>query len=309
MEARRRFGGMEFRNKIKQASNYKRMFNPTSGFSLNFLPGSGLTGKIVKISCILLILLGLYFFVFSPALLINNVTISGNRQVSTQQIEEALSLADDSRFFLVRKSNFFLMSQGRVNKLLTFNIPMIKGVVKYNRTWPNKASIEVVEHTPGFVIESNGSYFLVDDEGVVVNQVENPEKLLVVHDQLVENFVRGEVLANPKLSPFVISIHKSWNSKINTPIEEVRFPGKSSNDVQFITKAGFTVLFDTTRPMSVQLTNLAVILNKQVGTAQYSQLAYIDLRLSKWVYYCFKESACQQKEQPQTAGSETNAEQ
>ena len=159
------------------------------------------------------------------------------------------------------------------------------------------------------MIESNGNYFLVNDEGSVVSQIESPQKLLVVHDQLVENFVRGETLPNQKLAPFILSMNKSWSSKMSVGIDSVKFPGKSSNDVQFLTKAGWAVFFDTARPVSVQLASLAVILSKQIGQAKLAQLAYIDLRISKWAYYCFKESACEQKEQPVITGTETNVQQ
>ncbi len=308
IEPKRRFGSMEFRNKIKEASNYKRAFNPTSGFSLNIFPGNNRALKMAKILGVASILLIGYYLFISPTFLITNITVKGNHQVSAQQIEEVIR-ANDSRLFMIKKNNFFIMSKGRVNKAITTQIPTVKEVINYNRSLPNRLTIEIVEHTPGFVIESGGNYFLVDDEGIVVNQIYDPEKLLIAHDQLVENFVRGETLSNQKLATFILSMNKSWSSKINVGIDSVKFPGKSSNDVQFVTKAGWTVLFDSARPVSVQLSSLAVMLTKQITQAQQVNLAYIDLRLSKWAYYCFKESPCQQKEQPQTSGTETNVEQ
>lgn len=307
LEPRRRFGGQQFQNKIKEAANYKRMFNPHSGFSLTFMPGSTLPAKATKLAGGVLLLFIIYSLTISPTFLVTDVTVKGNRQVSRQQVEELLTTSG-SRFSPIKKNNFFLMSRGRVNNQLTSAIPTIKEVVSYHRSWPNKVSVEIVEHTPGFVIESDGRYFLVNEEGTVVSQVEDSQKLLVAHDQLTENFIRGEILPNQKLAMFIISMNKSWGSKVSVGIEFVKFPGKSSNDVQFVTKAGWEVLFDTARPVSVQLANLAVILSKQISPSQQVNLAYIDLRLSKWVYYCFKESPCQQKEQPQTAGTETNAE-
>jgi cell division septal protein FtsQ len=304
MEPRRRKGGREKASKIKEASNYKRAFNPTSVFSINIFK-SKKPVKIVQYSVISVLVIGFYFFVVSSYFEVTAATISGNRQIPTEQIEEVLGASGKSRFFLIKKNNFFLMSRGRVNELLTTSIPTIKEVVHYNRSWPNKASIEIVEHTPGLVIESDGLFFLVNDEGEVVSQIEDPGKLLMVRDQLVENFERGE---NLKMALFVLSMNKNWNTKMTAAIDYVKFPGKSSNDVQFVTKAGWAVLFDTTRPMTVQLSSLAVILSKQIGPAQQANLAYIDLRLSKWAYYCFKESPCQQKEQPQASGTETNVE-
>jgi cell division septal protein FtsQ len=301
LEPKRRFGGLDFRNKVKAASNYKRVFNPTSGFSLSLRSASkaGMITKAIGVGVILLI----GYVAYSSTFSITDIRVTGNHQISEQQIQEILDSEGNTQQILFKKNNFFFMTQGRVNKMLTSNIPTIKEVVSFKRSWPNKAVVEIREHTPGFVIESDNNSFLVDDEGMVVGQVDDPKNLLVVHDQLVENFVRGDTLPNQKFAPFILSMNKMWGTKINTAIESVSFPGKSSNDVQFVTTAGYTVLFDSTRAVSVQLSSLAVILNKQIGAAQVPNLAYVDLRLSKWAYYCFKASPCQQKEQPETAGA------
>ncbi len=308
IEPKRRFGGMEFRNKIKAAGNYKRAFSPTGNLSISFLPHGGIYVRTLKVLSFVLLLAGVYYFVIAPNLQITEITIKGNAQVSAQQIKDILETNGNSRLLLIKKNNFFLMSRGRVNQLLTDSIPTIKEVVHYDRSWPNKALIEVVEHTPGFVILSNNNYFLIDDEGMVVEQIEDPNKWLVVEDQLTESFAQGEALPNPRLASFIISMSKMWNSKISTPIKLMKFPGKSSNEVQIVTEMGWAVMFDTTRPVSVQLDDLVVIITKQIKSSELPNLAYIDLRLSKWAYYCFKASPCEQRERPTEAGTSTTNE-
>jgi len=306
LDPRRRFGTRTFQDKIKTAASYKRMFNPSNGFSLKFLPSSGRKAKIAVLSGLAVFLLGFYYFTMSEALLVTDVTVTGNHQVSTQQIFDVLDLDSDARLFLIKKNNYFLMSQGRLNQVLTSAIPTIKSIVSFKKTWPNKVRIEITEHTPAFVVESDNNYFLVDDEGVVVNQIDNPGKLIIAHDQLVETFARDEALPGHKLAPFIISMNKLWNTKISTPIAWIKFPGKSSNEVEFVTSLGWSVMFDTARSVTVQLSDLTVILSKQIKPSEQANLAYIDLRLSKWAYYCFKASPCQQQAKPTEAGGETN---
>jgi hypothetical protein len=315
LEPRRRFGTRSFRDKIQQAKNYKRIFKPDSlNLSQRMFSQTGRNIRIVGI--IALLFLG-YYFVISPKLLISQVQINGNRQVSTQQIQDVLDHASNGRLFLIPKNNFFLMSQGRVNNLLTSSIPTIKEITNFKRSWPHKIEFDVVERTPGFVIQSADQYFLVDEEGVVITQVESPsagggfafggKNLLVAQDQLVEDFARGEILSNQKLASFILAISKQWASKLTTPLVGVKFPGKASNDVEFVTAKGFHVLFDSTRPVSVQLTNLVVILSKKIKPGDEANLAYIDLRLSNWAYYCYKATPCQQDPQPQAAGTTVNS--
>src|SRR3989344_840929 len=152
VEAKKRFGSMEFRNKIKAAGNYKRVYLKNEGKS---------KFSIIRIICVITLFLLIYFLIISDALLIKEVTVRGNTQVSTAQIDEVLSANANSRLFFIKKNHFLLMSEGRVNKLLTKGIPTIKSITTSDRKWPNKITIEIVEHTPGFVIESNGNYFLI----------------------------------------------------------------------------------------------------------------------------------------------------
>jgi hypothetical protein len=66
------------------------------------------------------------------------------------------------------------------------------------------------------------------------------------------------------------------------------------------------VFFSTDRPVTNQLSNLSILLAKQIAAGDRARLAYIDLRLSKWAYYCFKATPCQQTDQsqlPETAGA------
>jgi len=152
---------------------------------------------------------------------------------------------------------------------------------------------------------------LIDDEGIVVNQIDSssaPKNMLIVEDQLTEDFASGEILHNAKLAAFVLSMSKQWDSKINTPVSLVKFPGKESSEVQFVTKEGWAVFFDTTRPVASELKDLVVLLNIQIAAKDRGNLAYIDLRLDKWAYYCFKAAACSQQPQPDAAGTQTTNE-
>ncbi|MEO8065283.1 MAG: FtsQ-type POTRA domain-containing protein [Candidatus Doudnabacteria bacterium] len=308
LEPKRRFGGRGFRNKIKQAANYKRVFTPNPQGRFNrFMAKIGLGSKLWQAVIFLGLAAIIYYLCISSTFVVTNVSVSGNVQISSQAIADVISQAGQSRLMLIRKNIFFLLTKGRVNKLLTQALPTIKEVTGYRRIWPNSIAIEIKERVPGFVIESNGKYFLVDEDGTVVSQIDTPGSKLVVNDQLTEAFASGEVLANSKLAAFVLSMTRQWNGKISTPITQIKFPGKKSTDVQFISSEGWSVMFDTTRSVVTQLNNLSVLLNKQIAPKDRPRLAYIDLRLAKWAYYCFQASACSQQPQPDVAGSNTDA--
>lgn len=305
LEPRRRFGSYEFRTKIREAANYKRAFTiGRHNWYERFLAKIGLASKTMRTAAVLILIIIIYYLFFSSKLAISKIEISGNSQIPSEQIQAALESATNSRFLFVKKNNFFLMSEGRVSKALISKIPKIKTVAT-ERIWPDTIKISVKEHVPGFVIKSNGKLFLIDDEGIVVSPVDSPENMLVVEDQLTESFATGEILHNTKLAAFVLSMNKQWSTKISSPISLVKFPGKESSEVQFVTKDGWSALFDTSKSAAEVLNDLAVVLNKQIAVKDRINLAYVDLRLENRAYYCFRAAPCAQQPQPEAAGTET----
>ncbi len=309
LEPKRRFGSQEFRSKVKTAAGYKRAFNPiNSRFTASmFLKVDG--KKIFKMLLLFLVLFAGYFLVISSKFVVTEIDVSGNQQIRAEQIKNVVATAGKSRFFLIKKNDFFLLTPGRLNQMMISAIPTIKAAVNVKRVWPNKIVFEVQEHLPGFVIQSNNKYFLIDDEGTVVSQIPDPKNFLVVTDEMTEDFATGEVLSNSKLTVFVISMSKQWPNKMTTPIMRVKFLGKENPDVEFVSASGWSVFFDITRPVVAQLNSLAVLLNKVIAAKDQPNLAYIDLRLSKWAYYCLKDRPCGQVPQGDTAGTTTNVNQ
>jgi hypothetical protein len=131
----------------------------------------------------------------------------------------------------------------------------------------------------------------------VVKPVEDAGSLPLVEDTVEESFATGEALPNAKLAPFILSVYQAWPDKLPSSISLVKFPGKASNEVHFASSEGWIVYFDINRSAVSQLDSLTLILNSQIPIQSRSRLAYIDLRLSKTAYYCYKESPCIAKPQ------------
>ena len=296
LEPSRRFGGREFQNKVKAKLNYKRVFNaPRSGWLDELWYKIGLRSKLWRWGAFGVFIILFYFLILSPRFVVSDIRVSGNTQVSTQQIVDVIHHEGNSRIFLLKKASFFLLSRGMVNQMLTQNISSIKEVSEFKRIWPNKIELTVKERTPGFALMSNGKYFLVDDEGTVVKPLDDPQGLLVAEDSVVEDFASGESLPNIKMAPFIVTMSRTWPTKISTGISGVIFSGKASTKVQFTSVEGWAVFFDINRSVSTELSSLVTVINKLIAPKDRARLAYIDLGSNKFTYYCFKDTACQQK--------------
>ncbi len=293
IDPKRRFGSKDFQNKIKQAQSYKRSYNPIDLNRPNkWMVLIGFKSKFFRVLWIGLVAAIVYFFVFSNYLIINRVEVNGLSRVSSSQVSDLVQSLANQRTAFVPKSNFFLMTKSRMEKTLTAAIPLVKEIKSYKRGWPNKVRIEIVERDPGFILQVGEKQYLVDEEGIVVKDDTAGLILPIVIDQVQENFDIGKPLPNPKMVAFILSIHKQWGTKISSRINLAKIPGKASNEVQIVSSEGWGVFFDTSRPVTSQLDNLALVLSRQIPAKDRLNLAYIDMRLEKWAYYCFKDTPC-----------------
>jgi cell division septal protein FtsQ len=286
LEPHRRFGSPIFRAKLKEQAGYKRtsLADRLSMFSFR--------SKSLRVAAILLAaVIGYYLFV-SDQFLVKEIAVAGNKQVDSSKIQEAWEQASAGRIFLIPKNHYLLSSRDRVNAEITARISDVKEVVKTDRQGLHKLLIEIQERNPGFVFLAQGRRFLVDEDGTIVKEISENPGLVEVENQVAEDVVVGEILPNPKLVAFIISMHKSWPTKITSPVTAVKVPGKGSPEVQFQSSEGWTVFFDVNRSSSSQLDSLGIVLSKQISATDRIRLAYIDMRSEKWIYYCYRGAPC-----------------
>jgi cell division septal protein FtsQ len=309
MEAKRRYGSKEFKNKVKNAQNYKRVFDPNGrGFVAAFVRFLRLDSVLVRLGVGAAVLAAGYFLFFSPYFLVNQVAVSGNQQVTTEQISQAFKDGTAGRSVFTPKNHLLLLSKRRMAKILSSSQPLVKEIKGYKRVWPNRIEMEIAERHPGFALVVDGKTYLVDDEGLVVKELPEAQGLPSVVDQVSEPVQAGERLNNTKLVAFVLSASRQWPNKINSQLKEIRVPGKAANQAQFMSAEGWGVFFDVARPAEAQLSNLALILNRQIPANRRLQLAYIDLRFDKWAYYCYKDQPCEAQPQDNPEAEAPDAE-
>jgi cell division septal protein FtsQ len=239
-----------------------------------------------------------YFLFFSNYFLVNDIAVSGSERVSADAIRGSLREYMSGKTVFVPNNHFIFLTKSGAEESLFEDQPLIREISRFKKIWPNKIEVEVVERTPGFALNVDGKNFLVDEEGVVVRELADTAGLIQVFDQVSEPVEVGERLNNTKLVAFTISAIKAWPGKIKTEVKEVRIPGKASTQVQFVSQEGWAVFFDVSRPAERQLSNLALIISRQIPAQRRLDLAYIDLRFEKWAYYCYKNQPCQAQQQP-----------
>lgn len=307
MENKRKFGGKEFQNKVKKAQGYKRVLDPRAKSAISgLLRFFHIESTWAQAGIILVVGVLAYYLFISPQFILADVTVTGTEKVSAQQVQDVLKSAGNERWLFIPKTHLLLLSKNYAQELITTELPLVKDITKYKRVWPNKVEIEIEERRPGFAFNIGGQDYLVDESGFIVKELDDVSGLPHVTDQVSESADIGEQLTNNKLVGFILSATHQWPNKINSALGDIKVPGKAAGFAQFMSAEGWGVFLDFNRPVEAQLSNLNLILTKQIPAKNRLQLAYIDLRFDKWAYYCYKNSPCEAQPQLNADGELVN---
>jgi cell division protein FtsQ len=112
-----------------------------------------------------------YHVAFSPAYHLSNIHTSGNQLVSTSEVEAIVASAGTEALWF---------SPG-IARARLLELPAIaEADVKV--TLPDRVEVRVRERAPGAVLESGGSFNLLDPEGMIIGSVDTPPPLLTIRD-------------------------------------------------------------------------------------------------------------------------------
>lgn len=107
----------------------------------------------------------------SPLLRVQNVEVVGTAAVSPQQVEQLAGLDSKSLFRLD-----FSAARERIQYL-----PMVKSV-QIERHWPQTIRIQVTERAPWGFWQAGQDRYVIDDEGIVLQDAQPPAGAPVIRD-------------------------------------------------------------------------------------------------------------------------------
>lgn len=117
----------------------------------------------------------------SPLLSVRDVNVDGNTTLSAELVREVADMKGQS---VLRPD-----VTGARERLLA--LPLVKDV-QISREWPASVSITIVERTPWGVWDAAGQRFVVDDEGVVLDQPAPKAAPLILQTDEIEPLAPGD---------------------------------------------------------------------------------------------------------------------
>lgn len=220
---------------------------------------------------ILLMLIVLFYLLFSSKFEIRDILIQGNSLTSEQRIKS----------YIPQNANIFLFNIDKTKKQILAENPEIKDIEIY-RGIPNALKIVVLEFDNKMIWETGGTRYLVSSQGRVTKQISDGETFDYPRVADSKNIAinLGDYIVSPSFVSFVINIQNNCFDITNMKpayysISETTF------DLNLYTESGLYVKLNTMRSSTKQLENM-----KRVLVSKGSNIKeYIDLRIDGLAYY------------------------
>lgn len=225
----------------------------------------------------ILILSAAGFLLFSPRFQIQTLTVSGNNNISTEELERVAGEKTKTSFsfmgFDVSTASIFLFGKSGT-EALTESFPEIEKVA-VKKNFPNGITLEVVEKTPFAVwtdVFDNSKKYIVDEKGSFIKDYENKEEysslMEVSQKEKIKDLDKKEALS--KLS--LIEKDLEDNSLVVSSFDLYEEKVSANSNVNCL------VIFNINDDLDWQIEKLGIVLKNPKYSADLNKLKYIDLR-------------------------------
>jgi len=238
------------------------------------------------LSIILILLVIIYIFFYSPLFEIKYIYISGNQNISSDVLEEKLIKwqLQQRRFIIFKQKNILLFSKGWLKERLKSEYEVDQ--VNISKKLPNTLTIELHEQLPSLIWKTGDDYYYLDQNGNYAQEA-NMESLLTelitVQDESNESLNKNKQVINKNKLDFIKNLDQKIKEVQNIEISAYSMTNNATSQVNAITVDGWKIYFESSHDLDQQIFNLTEVLTKKIDSTQ--SLEYIDLKIDGRVYY------------------------
>lgn len=227
-----------------------------------------------------------YFVCFSQFIQIKKIEIYGTNKVEATKVESMVEKRLNKKILFWSSKSIFLANATGIKKELAKNFPEIE-TIKIQKRLPSNLAIEVKERVAVAIWCHEGSdeCFLIDREGIVFERGSLKNSFVIRSGNENETPDVGQRVVEGDLMNTILKIKESGLK--NRGIEIKEFLIRDKERVDIITTEGWEIYFNPERDVNWQITELSLLLEKEIPPERTKNLEYIDLRFSK-IYYKYK---------------------
>lgn len=229
---------------------------------------------IFKVGIGVILILLVYVLIGSPLFVLTNLKIAGNHLVEASEIENSVF---NNGF---KSINVFLFNENKAAKQVLSVINQIKDVKFKKQIFRRTLLITIEEHTSTIIWQTNNERFMVNRSGAIYDIASSDSPLVVVEDLKNVPVNLNQKIVTTDFVEFVTAVVSNLPRRTNLSARRILVP-ETTFEINVITSEGWTIIFDTTRSVDTQISNLIKVLR----SIKESPSQYIDLRIEDRVYY------------------------
>jgi hypothetical protein len=234
----------------------------------------------------------IFLLFFSTFLDISKITIQGNQEISSVEIEKVVEKSLEGNYLrYLPKKNFFLVSEKNISGAVK-NIFNRLEVASIEKKFPDMISVKVVERKAELVWCSGGVCYFADRSGLVYGGAAGTEEELRAGNFLVvvDDSAIPVDMSETKISPDFIGYVESVNVMIRDDLkldvtQSYHTPGIASQEVSVMTGEGWTLKISSEYPVDEAKKIMQTLFEKDLNEEARKNLDYLDLRVNGKVYY------------------------
>lgn len=235
---------------------------------------------------LILVLLGsgFYFFIFSPIFQIKEIKITGDIEIPVEDLKNTISDKISRKIAFFNLRSIFLANVEKIDETLLEKFPQI-AKVKIYREFPNVLAAQIEEREPVAVFCQGGSYFYIDREGVIFEEIPGlpSEVLLIKKSELISEIKLGKEVIDKDKMEQILKVGNNLNNELKIPLKELLVVSDRRFNIK--TLEGWEIYFNPSKDLDWQLTELGILLKEKILPEKRRNLQYIDLRFEKIYIY------------------------
>lgn len=235
---------------------------------------------------VLLSAAGIFYMIsFHSFFQVREINISGNKKVSLERIETAVTAEVEKKVLFFPSRSIFFVDFGEIKKQILNSFPQV-GRVNINRNLPHTLNIVVAEKSGRAVWHQDNKYYLLDENGIIFEEVPGEQEgMFTIQSSITDSepILGANAIPKERLAQ-ILAIEKRL-PEADVLLEEALIVSPERLDIK--TVAGWEIYFNIQEDIDWQLTEFVALLEKYISPEDRENLKYVDLRFEK-VYYKFK---------------------
>jgi cell division septal protein FtsQ len=236
----------------------------------------------------------LYFIFFSKYFSINNVLISGNKDIKSEDIlqisnEDIIKELFSIGSWSVSTKSIILVNSSSIKQNILNKFPKIKEVLVTKKLFQT-LNIEIKERNAVAIFCKEGQTppkdcYFIDESGIIFEELKELQNKFVIirKNDLSNESIFGNEAVEKKIIEAIIKIQKVLNDNYNVDIIDALITSPFRLNIK--TAENWEIYLATDSDLNMQITKLDLLLKEEITQEARKTLQYIDLRFKDKAYY------------------------